>query len=160
MIYGSSWTAQSQRCTESSEDARQSWALELEYNIECLNAGRAVRKISWSTKAVLRPSFHSFFPQMRPLILLSFLLTILNLSVNAVIFPLDIRYGSLDSLTPRGSASTVQNVTSLSNVQYTTNITVAGVELTVSLDTGRFVKLVPMNQTLCSKLLTTVLIYG
>ena len=97
---------------------------------------------------------------MRPLIFLSFLLTILNLSVNAIIFPLDIRYGPLASLTSRGSASTVQNVTSLSNVQYTTNITVAGVELSVSLDTGRFVKLVPMNQTLCPKLPTTVLIYG
>ena len=76
---------------------------------------------------------------MRYIITLSLLLTTLDSSANAVVFPLEVR--SMPGLTPRGSASTVQNVTSLSNVQYTTNITVAGVELSVSLDTGRFVKL-------------------
>jgi len=78
---------------------------------------------------------------MRSLIPLSLLLTTLDLSVNvnAAIFPLHAR----SSLSPvdlrrRGSAYTVQNITSISNVQYVTNITIAGVELTVSLDTGSF----------------------
>lgn len=79
---------------------------------------------------------------MRSLIPLSLLLTILDLSVSVIAakFPLNARYGP--ALRPRGSASTVQNITSLSNIQYVTNITIAGVELVVSLDTGRFVKLI------------------
>ena len=101
---------------------------------------------------------YSLFPSMRSLIPLSFLLTILDLSfnANAAIFPLHAR----SHLRSRGSASTIQNITSLSNVQYVTNITIAGVELTVSLDTGRFVKFIPMIQHLSSKLPSTVLIYG
>lgn len=81
---------------------------------------------------------------MRSLLSLSLLLTILELSVNvnAATFPLHARYGPAPAdLRRRGSASTVQNITSLSNVQYVTNLTVAGVELSVSLDTGRFVRL-------------------
>ena len=80
---------------------------------------------------------------MRSLIPLSLLLTTLDLSVNvnAAIFPLHARSGlSPVDLRPRGSASTIQNITGISNVQYVTNLTIAGVELTVSLDTGRFVK--------------------
>jgi hypothetical protein len=79
---------------------------------------------------------------MRFLISLSLLLTIFDLSVNvnAANFPLQARHGP--DLRSRGSASTVQNITSLSNIQYVTNLTIAGVELSVSLDTGRFIKLV------------------
>ena len=83
---------------------------------------------------------------MRSLISLSLLLTILHLSVNvnAAKFPLHARYGPAPAdLRRRGSASTVQNITSLSNVQYVTNISIAGVELSVSLDTGRFVNSYP-----------------
>ena len=103
---------------------------------------------------------------MRSLILpLSLLLTILDLSVNvnAAIFPLHARYGAPPAdLRPRASGSTftVQNITSLSNIQYITNITIAGVELSVSLDTGRFVKPILMNQLSSSKPPSTVLIYG
>ena len=102
---------------------------------------------------------------MRSLISLSLLLTILDLSVNvnAAIFPLHARYGPAPAdLRARasGSASTVQNITSLNNIQYVTNITIAGVELSVSLDTGRFVKLILMNHPSSSKLPSTVLIYG
>ena len=100
---------------------------------------------------------------MRSLISLSLLLTVLDLSVNvnAAIFPLHARYGPAPAdLRRRGSASTVQNISSLSNIQYVTNLTVAGVELSVSLDTGRFVKRVLMNRPLSSKLPSTVLIYG
>lgn len=98
---------------------------------------------------------------MRSLISLSLLLTILDLSinyVNAAIFPLHARSGP--PLRPRGSASTVQNITSLGNVQYVTNITVAGVELSVSLDTGRFVKFILMSQRLIIFISSIVLIYG
>jgi hypothetical protein len=93
----------------------------------------------------------SLLSSMRSLISLSLLLTILDLSVNvnAAIFPLHARSGpSPADLRRRASASTVQNITSLSNIQYVTNITVAGVELSVSLDTGRFVNLILMNQHL------------
>jgi hypothetical protein len=86
---------------------------------------------------------------MRSLISLSLLLSILDLSINvhAAIFPLHARSGPAPAaLKRRGSASTVQNITSLSNIQYVTNITVAGVELSVSLDTGRFVKPILMSQ--------------
>jgi hypothetical protein len=98
-------------------------------------------------------------PSMRSLIPFSLLLTILDLSVNvnAAISPLHARSESGLSqadLRPRasGSASTIQNITNLNNVQYVTNITIAGVELTVSLDTGRFVKLIFMNRPSFSEL--------
>ena len=79
--------------------------------------------------------------------LLSFLLTVFHLSANAVILPLQARSGpDPATLRRRGSTSTIQNLTSLSNTQYVTNITIAGVELAISLDTGRFVKLILVNQ--------------
>jgi hypothetical protein len=86
---------------------------------------------------------YTLLSPMRSLISLSLLLTILDpfINVNAAIFPLHARAGpDPAALRPRGSASTVQNITSLSNIQYVTNITVAGVPLSVSLDTGRFVR--------------------
>lgn len=97
---------------------------------------------------------------MRSLIPLSLLLTILDssVSVNAAKFPLDARYGP--ALRPRGSASTMLNITSLSNIQYVIDVIVAGVKSAVSLDTGRFVKLILMSQPSSSKLPPTVLIYG
>ena len=59
---------------------------------------------------------------MRSLIPLSLLLTILDssVSVNAAKFPLDARYGP--ALRPRGSASTMLNITSLSNIQYVIDV--------------------------------------
>ncbi|KAF8798904.1 acid protease [Phlegmacium glaucopus] len=74
---------------------------------------------------------------MRSVIPLSLLLTILDSSVNAVILPLEARAGPPPAaLRRRGSTSTVQNLTTLGNVQYATNLTIAGVELVISLDTG------------------------
>lgn len=123
----------------------------------------AVRKSNWHNASLA--SYYSALSSMRSLIPLSLLLTFLDLSanVNAAIFPVHARSSfSPAQLRSRasGSAYALQNITSLKDVQYITNLTVAGVPLYVSLDTGRFVKLILMNQLSSSKLPSSALIYG
>lgn len=74
---------------------------------------------------------------MRSLIPLSLLLTVFDLSVHAFVFPFHVHIGGVNpnSLSRRAPLP----IRNIGNAQYVSNITLAGQQLQVLLDTGRSV---------------------
>jgi hypothetical protein len=70
---------------------------------------------------------------MHSLIPLSLLFAIVH-SVNAVIVPVEVRFGNSATSLHRRSATPIGNI---GNAQYVSNITLGGVTMPVLLDTGR-----------------------